>query len=153
MCPQLRGIYFSFFFFLPLYRPRAGKVQYACDVVVVIWISTHFCYSYNTPKKQVRNSSSTRPPAVSLWRHVPPTQQPFSVLCPRRITGAVPNSASGGRCTLRWPPGDGSLAPRDGQNRKKMENTARYLYQRMCCCTFSSARHRNKLCTNACSAV
>ena len=61
-----------------------------------------FCY--NTPQKQLRVWSSTRPPAGLVWCHVPPTQQPSDLLakervpCPARLAGSV----------VRWPPGDGS---------------------------------------------
>ena len=61
-------------------------------------------FGYNTPQKQPRLPSSTRPPAASRWRHVPPTQQPYDVPanewvpCPTRRAGRVE----------RHPPGDGS---------------------------------------------
>ena len=92
---------------LNIYLVPGNSKQYACDVVVVIWID--FCCCCSIPKKQRRVLSSSRRPAVSLWRHFPPTQQQFSVPsehrvpCPTRRTGSV----------VPWPPGDGSLAPRD----------------------------------------
>ena len=70
------------------------------DVQMDLW--KHSCF--NTPSKQLRLSSSTRPPAASLWRRVPPTQQPYDlpakerVPCPTRRAGSV----------VRWPPGDES---------------------------------------------
>ena len=48
-----------------------------------------------TSKRQLRLSSSTRSPAASRWRHVPPTQQPYDVPanepvpCPTRRVGSV----------------------------------------------------------------
>ena len=69
---------------------------------VILDLSKYF--GHNTPPKHLRLKRSTRLPAASRWRHVPPTQQPYDVPpnervpCPTRRAGSVE----------RRPPGDGS---------------------------------------------
>ena len=62
---------------------------------------------YNTPRKQLRLSSSIRPPAGSLWRHVLPAQQPYDLSSKERVSGPARRAGS----VVRWPPGDESARP------------------------------------------
>ena len=63
-------------------------------VVMSKWMFENILVIRNTTRKQVRRSSSTRPPAASRGRHVPPTQ-PYDVPaneqvpCPTRRAGSV----------------------------------------------------------------
>ena len=82
------GVYFEVY---PYYTMLLGSINSSSDVQMDL--SKYF--GLNTPRKQVRPSSSTRPPAASRWRHVPPTQEPYDVPadervpCPTRRAGSV----------------------------------------------------------------
>ena len=75
---------------------------------VILDLSKYF--GHNTPPKHLRLKRSTRLPAASRWRHVPPTQQPYDVPpnervpCPTRRAESVESAR----------PGTGPLAPRGG---------------------------------------
>ena len=64
-------------------------------------------FRHNLPKNPLRGTSSTRPPATWRWRHTRLTQHDSG-----ERTGA--DDRLGERGMERRPPGDGSLAPRNG---------------------------------------
>ena len=123
--------------FLPLaqtHQNPGGKAIYFFMRKASKFLEKYFRKHSNIPEKQLRLRTSTRPPGASLWRHVPATQQPFSVPgakqvpCPTRRAGSVE----------RRPPGDGS---------------ARSPGWRRIVKTWKSHCHSNSVCVDASAAV
>ena len=87
---------YSFFFFLPLYRPRAGIVQrttsipeYASRRRFVLDLHSYACFSM--PRFGTALPSATRPAAAALPRHARPTRHK---VLPGKVRASTPNSTS-----------------------------------------------------------
>ena len=86
------------------------------------------------PRKKLRLPSSTRPPAASRCRHIPPAQQHYDV--PAKERASLPHLGEGGawkspsRGRLAWPPAWRGIA-----NNCKSRPAREHCNQRIGCCS------------------